>query len=145
MLRERFNTIIEYFKRVSNQLCELNSNISMNEIKVNNKLDAIDNCISNISDKVKWQSDENTYLKSNIKNIVSSQQRTIEQLTKALCNKYDHGLFIFSEDGKIPMVIRNGKKLTNDMTTSFNIDWCPGEVPDIHIDQLAATHHDMED
>lgn len=75
---------------------------------------------------------------------IISQQRTIEQLTKALCDKYERGLFIFSEDGKIPMVIRNGKELTNDMTTFFSIEWSPGEVPDIHIDQLAATYHDEE-
>lgn len=82
---------------------------------------------------------------SKLEDTIISQQRTIEQLTNALCNKYEHGLFIFGEDGKIPMVIRNGKELTNNMTTSFSIDWCPGEIPEIHINQLATTHHDMED
>lgn len=145
LFRKRFNELIEYFRRVLNQMHEFETNISMNGIKINSKLDVIDNCISNINDKVKWQSNENKYLKSNVENIITSQQRTIEQLIRALCDKYEHGLFIFSEDGKIPMVIRNGKDLTNDMTTSFHIDWCPGEIPEIHIDQCAATHRDMEE
>ena len=75
---------------------------------------------------------------------IDSQQRTIEQLTNALVDKYEHGLFIFSEDGKIPMVIRNGKELTDDMTSYFSIDWNVGEVPDITIEQRACTYHDME-
>lgn len=70
---------------------------------------------------------------------------TLKALSNALCDKYEHGLFIFSEDGKIPIVIRNGKELTNDMTTSFNIAWYPGKVPEIHINQLAATRHDEEE
>lgn len=75
---------------------------------------------------------------------IDSQQRTIEQLTNALKDKYDHGLFIFSEDGKIPMVIRNGKELTNELTSYFGIDWNVGEIPTINIEQRAVTYHDME-
>ena len=74
--------------------------------------------------------------------MIESQQRTIDVLTNALCDKYNHGLFIYSEDGKLPMVIRNGKELTNDMTNQFSICWCPGETPYIQIKQIAATHHD---
>ena len=74
--------------------------------------------------------------------MIESQQRTIEALTNALCDKYNHGLFIYSEDGNVPMVIRNGKELTNDMTTEFSICWCPGEAPNIQIEQIAATHHE---
>lgn len=80
-----------------------------------------------------------------IKDMVKSQQRTIEALTNALCDKYSHGLFIYSEDGKVPMVIRNGKELTNDMTTEFSISWCPGEIPNIQIEQVAATSRDDEE
>ena len=43
------------------------------------------------------------------------------------------------------MVIRNGKELTNDLTTSFSIDWTNGELPNIQIEQLAGTHHDMDE
>lgn len=60
--------------------------------------------------------------KDNYISTLKSQQRTIEQLLNALSEKYEHGLFIYSEDGKIPTVIRNGKLLTDNMTTSFSID-----------------------
>lgn len=76
--------------------------------------------------------------------IIESQQRTIEQLANALQDKYEHGLFIFSEDCKIPMVIRNGKEITNEMTSYFSIDWTVGEMPDITIEQRAGTFHDSE-
>ena len=75
---------------------------------------------------------------------IESQQRTIEQLTNALKDKYEHGLFIFSEDYKIPMVIRNGKELTNEMTSYFGIDWNIGEIPVLNIEQRAGTYHDVE-
>jgi hypothetical protein len=75
---------------------------------------------------------------------IESQQRTLEQLTNALKDKYEHGLFIFSEDCKIPMVIRNGKELTNEMTSYFGIDWTRGESPNISIEQFAGTCHDSE-
>ena len=77
--------------------------------------------------------------------VIDSQQRTIEQLTNALMDKYEHGLFVFSEDGRTPMVIRNGKELTNKMTTYFDIGWKPGEIPCITIEQCAATYHDIEE
>lgn len=76
--------------------------------------------------------------------IIESQQRTIEQLANALQDKYEHGLFILSEDCKIPMVIRNGKEITNEMTSYFSIDWTVGEMPDITIEQRAGTFHDSE-
>ena len=75
--------------------------------------------------------------------LVESQQRTIEALTNALCDKYEHGLFIYSEDGKIPTVIRNGKELTDDLTQEFSINWCIGGFPNINIEQIAGTHKDM--
>ncbi len=81
-------------------------------------------------DNVRSCSEQNkskdTYL-----NTLQSQQRTIEQLINALKDKYEHGLFIFGEDGKIPTVIRNGKELTNDLTSSFSIDWTIGSSPNI--------------
>lgn len=75
---------------------------------------------------------------------IESQQRTIEQLTNALKDKYEHGLFVFSEDGKIPTVIRNGKELTNELTSYFGIDWTRGELPNISIEQHAGTYYDSE-
>lgn len=115
------------------------------------KLDTIDHNVNHFGeytrdlyDKVGYVKKENEYLTKRINGVIDSQQKTIEQLTKALCNKYEHGLFIFSEDGKIPMVIRNGKELTNNLTSSFGIEWSPGEAPSIQINQVAATSYDMD-
>ena len=77
-----------------------------------------------------------------LKDTVKSQQKTIETLTDALCDKYNHGVFVYSEDGKMPVVIRNGKKMTDDLTTEFSISWCPGELPNIQIEQCASTSYD---
>ena len=79
-----------------------------------------------------------------LENTIESQQRTIEQLTNALKDKYKHGLFIFSEDGKLPMVIRNGKALTNELTSYFGIDWNIGEDPTINMEQRAGTYYNIE-
>lgn len=67
--------------------------------------------------------------------IIESQQRTIEQLTNALQDKYEHGLFVIGEEGKLPMVIRNGNELTNDRVKYVSVDWTFGEVPNITIEQ----------
>ena len=75
-------------------------------------------------------------VRTNYKNIVESQQRTIEVLTNALCDKYEEGLFIYSEDGKIPTVIRNGKELTDDLTQEFSINWSIGNFPNINIEGI---------
>lgn len=99
-------------------------------------LEKIYNEHKQIYDKVRYLPDFEKRNKT-----IESQQRTIEALTNALCDKYNHGLFIYSEDGDVPMVIRNGKELTNDMTSQFSICWCPGEAPNIQIEQIAATHH----
>ena len=76
--------------------------------------------------------------------VIEKQQATISQLLGALCNKYEHGLFVFSEDGKIPTVIRNGKELTNEMTTSFSVSWTPGEFPNIQFEQVGGTCNNMD-
>lgn len=108
---------------------------------LNDRTEMLFNAIYDIKDDVKNK--DRTH--KDTSNIIESQQRTIEALTNALCDKYSHGLFIYSEDGNVPMVIRNGKELTNDMMTEFSISWCPGEIPSIQIKQVAATSRDDEE
>lgn len=79
-----------------------------------------------------------------LERVITSQQYTIKQLTNALSDKYEHGLFIVSEDCKIPMVIRNGKEITNDMVSRFCIDWVAGEGPNIEIEQFVGTDKSTE-
>lgn len=103
----------------------------------------LDEISKKIRDELKWVTEHNR-AKDQYINTLESKQRTIEALSNALCNKYDKGLFIFSEDGNIPTVIRNGKILTDDLTQSFSINWSLGEFPNIEIEQIAGTHHDMD-
>lgn len=130
------------------KLCEnIKSFISESESNVVSKIRADvsfnSRFVQDLYDKVRWCSEQNKS-KDIYLNTLQSQQRTIEQLLNALKNKYEHGLFIFSEDGKIPTVIRNGKELTNDLTTSFSIDWINGEFPNINFEQVGGTNYDME-
>ena len=81
----------------------------------------------------------------NMSKTITSQQRTIEQLTNALMNKYEHGLFVLSEDCKTPMVIRNGKEVINDRNTYFRITWAPGETPIIETEQSVGTISGSDD
>ena len=130
---------MKFLKEIKNYLRMIKETVDATEFTVKNRnyssqLDSIHDRIISLQRTVERE-----------KNDKEKLYVTLKALSNALCDKYEHGLFIFSEDGKIPMVIRNGKELTNDMTTSFNIDWCPGEIPEIHIDQCAATRHDIED
>jgi len=115
---ELHQLIKENFRSQSNEHCNTRSAISSAYIKHEAKLD-------------------------DMRRVITSQQRTIEQLTNALCNKYEQGLFIFSEDCKIPMVIRNGEKIFNDRMTSFRIDWTRGEAPSMEIEMSPGTANDL--
>ena len=97
-----------------------------------------------VSERVKYISNNKEYLEHKVTGIIESQQKTIKTLNDALCNKYEHGLFIYSEDGKIPMVIRNGKHITDELTRSFSIDWIIGEIPNINIEQVVGSWEDDE-
>ena len=100
--------------------------------------------IEEIKERVTYISNNKEYLENKVTGIIESQQKTIKTLTDALCNKYEHGLFVYSEDGKMPMVIRNGKPMTDRLTQSFSIDWTPGEMPNINIEPVAGTWEDDE-
>lgn len=95
--------------------------------------------IEEIKERVRYISNNEEYLENKVTGIIESQQKTIKTLTDALCNKYEHGLFIYSEDGRMPMVIRNGKPMADRLTQSFSINWTPGEMPNINIEQVAGT------
>lgn len=85
------------------------------------------------------------HLRNHADKTIKSQQRTIEALANALCNKYEHGIFIYSQDGRIPTVIRDGKLMTDDFTQSFSIDWTIGDFPSISIEQGAVILNNDEE
>ena len=128
------------YEKIENKIVEMENSVVnriRSDISFNPKF------VQELYDRVRWVSEHNRS-KDNYIDTLKSQQRTIEQLLNALSDKYEHGLFIYSEDGKIPTVIRNGKILTNDMTTSFNIDWTNGEFPNIQFEQIGGTYEGDE-
>ena len=128
------------FKKIEQKLDRFESNVKANSTSGNN---IIREQNREILDKVK-RLEEAERVRKNYREIIESQQRTIDVLTNALCNKYNDGLFIYSEDGKIPTVIRNGKELTDDLTQEFTINWAIGNFHNINIEQIAGTHKDMD-
>lgn len=127
------------FKKLHKEIKSIYEQLDRIFNRVDYRYSDIDTNIKVVREKVGYMPDAKSMQKT-----IDSQQRTIEQLTNALVDKYEHGLFIFSEDGKLPMVIRNGKMLTNELTSYFGIDWSIGEIPTINIEQRAGTYYDME-
>lgn len=67
--------------------------------------------------------------------IIESQQHTIDYLIDALRGKYEHGLFVFMEDGKYtPTVIKDGQVLTDGEICSVDINWAYDVAPRITIE-----------
>lgn len=108
--------IYEKINRLHDKVCEVHSYISDKFYEQYQQCNKIEDTVKSESASVKSKLDK-------MSNTIESQQRTIEQLTNALKDKYEHGLFIFSEDCKMPMVIRNGEELTNQLTSCFSICW----------------------
>ena len=98
----------------------------------------------NISADVSTIKSYMSYVPEKLEKTVESQQRTIELLTNALKDKYKHGLFVVSENGRIPMVIRNGQELTSKLTSYCSVEWSLDEIPRITTEQNGITHYDME-
>ena len=131
------------FRKLKEEISDINDIVSNIQDKVLYMVREFRN-IEEFKERVKYISNNKEYLENKVTGTIESQQKTIKTLTDALCNKYEHGLFVYSEDGKMPMVIRNGKPMTDSLTQSFSIEWIPGEMPNINIEQIAGTWEDDE-
>ena len=131
------------FRKLNEEISNINDIVSNIQDKVAYMVREFRN-IEEFKERVKYISNNKEYLENKVTGIIESQQKTIKTLTDALCNKYEHGLFVYSEDGKMPMVIRNGNPMTDSLTQSFSIEWIPGEMPNINIEQVAGTWEDDE-
>lgn len=67
---------------------------------------------------------------------IEAQQKVISQLMDMLCNKYEHGLFVMSNDTEMPTVIKDGKIITENKVSSFRVDWAKGEPIILNVDYL---------
>ena len=75
------------------------------------------------------------YYKNALKTI-EMQNKTIENLSNLLCNKYEHGFFVMSNDGEMPIVIKDGKIITGNKVSSFSVDWSHGEAIALSVDYM---------
>ena len=69
-------------------------------------------------------------------NIIKNQNKTFENLVNILCGKYEHGLFIMSNDGNMPTIIKDGKVITGNKISSFSVDWSHGEPITLSVDYI---------
>lgn len=97
-----------------------------------NQLKYVRNDIECVDEKLKWVLKDNTRQQVET---MTSQQRTIDCLIDALCGKYEHGIFIFTEEGKFaPTIIKDGQVLTNDRVSYVDISWDYSQAPSITIE-----------
>ena len=66
---------------------------------------------------------------------ITSQQRTIEQLTNALKDKYEHGLFVYSEDGQVIKAIQDGEEISLNRMSYLDVTWSAGEAVGVTIER----------
>ena len=100
---------------------------------LNDRAEMLLNAIYDVKDDVKNKDQKH----KDTTDIVVSQQKTIDALTNALCEKYEHGFFVYLDETNCPVVINNGKRITSEITTSLSIDWAYGELPNISTEQTA--------
>lgn len=104
-----------------------------------------ENQYANLCEKIKEAQStqiERTKEINKLQKVISSQQETIRALSNALCDKYKHGLFVYSENFDIFTIIRNGVELVkrDDMISEVTLRWRQGEAPYIDIEQCVATY-----
>lgn len=71
----------------------------------------------------------------NLSKIVISQQSTIEQLTNALRDKYEHGLFVYSKDGQVIKAIQDGEEISLNRMSYLDVQWSAGEAVGVTIER----------
>ena len=81
--------------------------------------------------------DQNHFNASQAKYTIEVQRQTIELLTNALQDKYERGLFVVSDEHSQyePLVIKDGKVLTDGRIKCVSVSWDTGQEPVIEIVQ----------
>lgn len=114
------------FKKLKNEIVkEISNDIDMLEFRNTQSLNATnEKIISHITKTARHE----------CSNTIEYQQRIIETLCDALCDKFEKGFLIVSRNNEIPIVISNGKVLTDNSTQGIELSWRNGECPEIEID-----------
>ena len=81
--------------------------------------------------------EQNSFNSHQAKCTIEAQRQTIELLTNALQDKYKNGLLVVNDKNNmdIPLVVKDGKVLTDGKIKSVSIYWEVGEAPSIEICQ----------
>lgn len=101
-------------------------NISTNRILGDNV-----SSLNTMQDKI--NSHTTSVIRQQHHNTIEYYKHIIESLSEALCNKFEKGFLIVSRDGEIPIVISNGKVLTDDNASEITLKWSNGECPEIEV------------
>ena len=90
----------------------------------------------NASSLDKINSHTTSMIRQQCHNTIEYQEHIIESLCDALCNKFEKGFLIVSRNGETPIIISNGKTLTDSSTSGITLTWRNGECPEIEIDGI---------
>ena len=80
-------------------------------------------------------SDESKSKLDSMYKTIISQQNTIEQLTNALRDKYEHGLFVYSKDGHVIKAIQDGEEISLNRMSYLDVQWSAGETVGVTIER----------
>ena len=116
------------FKKLKDEIISA-INISTNRIIGDNA-----SSLNVVHDKI--NSHTTSMIRQQCHNTIEYQKHIIESLCDALCNKFEKGFLIVSRDGEIPIIISNGKTLTDSSTSGITLTWRNGECPEIEIDGM---------
>ena len=92
------------------------------------------NTLTNKSEAITYNPYEEYYKKA--VEAIEMQNKTIENLVNILCGKYEHGLFVMTNDCGNPTVIKDGKIITSNKVSSFSVDWSHGETITLSYDEI---------
>ena len=107
--------------------------------KIYKKIDAAeDYIVRRISGEISYLKsliDHNRLSTDQLKYTIEVQRQTIELLTNILQDKYEIGLLVVHDkhDKFVPLVIKDGKVLTDGKIKSASIYWETGYEPDVEI------------
>lgn len=133
MFKKIINNFIERLDKIKDEMLVIRDNSFYSKENIRNLIKAVDE----VKQSVRWCNPESAHART-----IEEQQNIIRMLTEALTEKYKHGLFICSKNGEYPLVIRDGKELVDDLTSSFSITWNYDECPNIEIVQATNGYED---
>lgn len=139
---QKYITVESFISSGGNEMFKKLKDEIVDEIKDIVKETEISNFRSLNAVKEKIISHTTQTVRHECSNTIEYQQRIIETLCDVLCDKFEKGFLIVSRNNKIPIVINNGKVLTDDSTQGIQLLWRNGECPEIEIDGFEGNYEE---